>query len=130
MLLPTTLSLAGAAVFVNLWHFVRIVRIRASDKVLHGDGGNPMLAKRMRAHANFIENAPFALALIALIELAGKGGAWLGPVGAVYFLARIAHGYGMDSDKENIPRGAGMALTLLIQIGLAIVAVLIALGKM
>lgn len=129
MVLSTTLSIGAAAILINLWHFIRIVRLRVGAKVIHGDGGHPLLAHRMRAHANFTENVPLTLILIAGIELSGRGGQWLAIAGAIYLLARIAHAFGMDKDKENLPRAVGMVGTLLVQIGLAAMAVLIALGK-
>jgi uncharacterized membrane protein YecN with MAPEG domain len=129
MQLTTTLSLAAAAILINLWHFIRIVRIRTSEKIIHGDGGNALLMRRMRAQANFIENAPLTLILIGLIEATGKGGHWLAYVGAVYLLARVAHGFGMDAEGGNATRGIGMMGSLLIQVSLAVVGVLIVLGK-
>jgi uncharacterized protein len=129
MMLTTTLSLAAAAIFINLWHFVRIVRIRGAEKIIHGDGGNVLLMRRMRAQANFIENVPLTLILIGLIEASGKGGQWLAYVGGVYLLARVAHGFGMDAEGANAARAGGMLLSLLIQVALAVVGVLILLGK-
>ena len=120
-------SRPGPAV-INLWLSIRIGKLRTSAKVLHGDGGNDALMQRMRAQANFIENVPLALILIAAIELSGKGGQWLAIVGAVFMLARVAHGIGMDSTKANPLRAGGTLVTMLTLLGLAIVAILIALG--
>lgn len=129
MQITTTLSLAAAAILINLWHFIRIVRIRGSEKIIHGDGGNVLLMRRMRAHANFIENVPLTLILIGLIEASGKGGQWLAYAGGAYLLARVAHGFGMDAEGANAARAGGMMVSLLIQVGLAVVAVLILLGR-
>jgi uncharacterized membrane protein YecN with MAPEG domain len=123
------MSLAAAAALINLWHFVRIVRVRVGDKIIHGDGGNDVMARRMRAHLNFAEHAPIFLILGGLIEAAGKGGQWLALAGGVFMLARVAHAIGMDSANPNPARAAGMVLTILIEAGLAIVAVLILLGR-
>ena len=98
-------------------------------EIIHGDGGNPLLLHRMRAQSNFIENAPLVLILIGAIELTGKGGQWLAIVGAVFMLGRISHGLGMDSIKPTPLRGIGAFTAMLTQIGLAVIAVLIALGK-
>ena len=49
----------------------RVGQIRIRKNILLGDGGNDLLLSRMRAHANFTENAP--LALIGLIALAMLG---------------------------------------------------------
>jgi uncharacterized membrane protein YecN with MAPEG domain len=130
MILQTTLSLAAAAVIINVWLVIRISRMRLSLKVLHGDGDNPVLLRRMRAQANFIEHTPLFLILLAAIEMTGKGHSWLSIVGSLFMLARVAHAFGMDRDSSNLPRAAGIAITLLAEVALAIVAVLIALGRM
>ena len=129
MLLPTTLSLAAAAVVINIWLAIRVVRLRFARRVIHGDGGAALLMQRMRAQANFIENVPLTLILIAAIELTGRGATALAAVGAVFMLARLAHAIGMDLGRPNAARGAGMAVTLIVQVGLALYAVLIALGR-
>lgn len=129
MLLSTTLCLAAAAAIVNLWLSMRIGRLRMSEKIIHGDGGNEALMRRMRAQANFIENVPLVLILIAAVELSGRGGQWLAIVGAVFMLARVAHGLGMDRPGPNPLRGIGAGVTMLTLLGLAIVAVLIATGR-
>ncbi len=108
---------------------IRIGRVRAAEKVLHGDGGVPVLTRRMRAQSNFIENTPFVLILVAVIEMTEKGGTWLAIVGAVFMLGRVAHAIGMDSDKAHPGRMIGTLIAMLTLVGLAIVAVLIALGR-
>ena len=129
MLLPTTLCLAAAAAVINIWISVRAGQTRQATKVSVGDGGDERLLRRMRAHANFIENTPLVLILIAAIDLSGKGAAWLAIVGAVYMLARVCHALGMDGGSLAWARVAGTMITMLTQIGLATVAVLIALGR-
>ncbi|PEQ13351.1 GST-like protein [Novosphingobium sp. PC22D] len=128
MILQTTLSLTAAAVIINLWLIYRVLRLRVSLKVLHGDEGNPLLMQRMRAHANFIENTPLILILIGAIEMTGRGGRWIAFVGAAFLLARVIHALGMDSSKPNPLRAGGMLTTLLLSLGLAVVAILVALG--
>jgi uncharacterized membrane protein YecN with MAPEG domain len=129
MLLPTTLCLAAAAAVINLWLSIRIGNLRMKGKILYGDGGDEMLMRRMRAHANFVENTPLVLILIAAIEAAGKGATWLAVVGGIYMLGRIGHGFGMDGGSRQPLRSAGAAITMLTQIALAVVAVLVALGR-
>jgi uncharacterized membrane protein YecN with MAPEG domain len=130
MILQTTLSLAAAAAVINFWLGFRTGKLRYDAKVLHGDGGNPLLLQRMRAQANFVENTPFVLILIAAIELTGKGGKWLAIVGSIYMLARISHALGMDRTTTNPLRATGFVVTVLTLLGLAAVAVLIALGML
>lgn len=129
MILQTTLSLAAAAAIINIWLAVRCGRLRASEKVMHGDGGSAPLMRRMRAHSNFIEYTPITLILIAVIEMTGKGGQWLAIVGALYMAARVLHALGMDNPEVGKLRMVGILVTFLTLIGLAVVAVLIALGR-
>ena len=126
LLLPTTLCLAAAAALVNFWLGARIGKLRGLHKVSVGDGGNEAILRRMRAQANFIEQAPLTLVLVAAVELAGKGGAWLSPAAAVFIISRIAHAYGMEGNF-NAGRGIGMLTAMLFQLVLVIVAVMAAL---
>ncbi|HEX7710629.1 MAG TPA: MAPEG family protein [Sphingomonadaceae bacterium] len=129
MVLQTTLSAAAAAALIAIWLATRVGLVRAATRIPHGDAGNPLLLKRMRAQANYVEYTPFVLILIGLIEASGRGGLWLAIVAAVYFLARVLHALGMDHDvARNGLRGAGIAVTLLTLLGLGIDAVLIAAG--
>lgn len=129
MLLPTTLSLGAAAALLNIWLSIRCGQVRTSAGISIGTGGNELLERRMRAHANFVENTPWVLALIAAIELASKGGQWLAVVGGIYMLGRVAHGLGMDGTSFAKGRMIGTLVTMLTQVSLAIVAVLTVLGR-
>jgi uncharacterized membrane protein YecN with MAPEG domain len=129
MILPVTLCAAAAAAIINIWLSVRVGQMRVKHKVSIGDDAGGPLTARMRAQLNFVENTAFVLILIAAIELAGKGGQWLAWVSMAYMLGRIAHGIGMDGGTLGKGRSVGTAITMLTQLGLAIVAVLIALGR-
>ncbi len=129
MILQTTLCLAAAAGVITLWHIVRIAQIRMKEKVLFGDGGHDLLSRRMRAQLNFVESTPFVLILAGAIEMTGKGGTWLAIAGSLFMLGRVAHAFGMDIDRPNPLRIVGVLLTVLTLLGLAAVAVLIALGR-
>ena len=126
MLLPVTLCAAAAAGVLAIWLMIRVGQVRNSEGVSVGDGGNDKVIRRMRAHANFVETMPFALALIAAIEIAGKGSVWLPYVAGLFVLGRIAHAFGMDESGFGKGRLIGTMITLLTFLGLAAVAVLIA----
>jgi uncharacterized membrane protein YecN with MAPEG domain len=130
MILQTTLSLAAAAAIINLWLGIRIGQLRHQHGVSIGDGGNEQLQRRMRAQLNFAEHVPVVLVLLGLIEATGKGGQWLAPVGAIYMLGRVAHALGMDGGSLEKGRMVGTLLNMLITLGLAVMAVLIALQVM
>ena len=126
IVLPITLTSAASAALINLWLAVRVGQLRMRLKVVHGDDGGGPLTRRMRAQLNFVENTAFVLVLIAAIELARPGQLWLAVVAGVYMLARVAHGIGMDGETATKPREIGVLVTMLTQLGLAIVAALIA----
>ena len=130
MILPVTLCAAAAAALINIWLSIRVGQMRIKHKVSIGDDAGGPLTARMRAQLNFVENTAFVLILIAAIEIAGKGNPWLPWVAAIYMLARVAHGLGMDGGALAKGRSAGVIVTMLTQIGLGIVAVLIVLGAM
>ena len=130
MILPTTLSMAAAAALINIWLAMRCGKVRGAESISIGTGGSELMERRMRAQLNFVENTPWVLALVALLELAGKGGQWLAVVAAIYMLGRIAHALGMDPNGFAKGRMIGTLTTMLAQLGLAVVAVLVLLGMM
>ncbi|MFW2850574.1 MAPEG family protein [Sphingomonas sp. TX0543] len=110
MLLPVTLVLAAACGLINLWLGLRLVRGRMQG-VMIGDGGRPEMLAGMRAHANFVENAPFVLILTGLIELARGPSLPLWVLTAVFVLARVAHPIGMLRASPNGFRAGGALAT-------------------
>jgi uncharacterized membrane protein YecN with MAPEG domain len=125
MILPITLTIAGAAALLNIWLGRRVGQMRVTHKISIGDGGNEALIARMRAQANFIEYTPFVLILLGLIELAEGSELWLWIVGVVYIGGRIAHGFGMGRPSPDPLklRMIGIITTLLILFGLALYAI-------
>ena len=122
-ILPVSLVLAAACALINLWLSVRTGQMRRRERVWVGDGGSEPLIRRMRAQANFLENAPFALLLVALIELGTGQRHWLWLLAALFVAARLAHPFGMDGVKPARMIGAG--LTMLVLLVLAVWAVAI-----
>lgn len=129
MMLPVTLSTFAAAAILAMWLGMRVGRVRMREAVAHGDGGVPLLTRRMRAQLNNVEYTPFVLLLIGAIELAGRGGGWLAWIAGAYMAVRVLHAFGMDrDDATNWMRAAGIGGTMLALLGLAIYAALIAAG--
>src|SRR5687768_17143613 len=118
MILPIALTAAGAAALLHIWLSIRVSHIRRTQKILHGDGGNPAMLRRMRAHANYAENAPIFLVLLVLLELAVVRDEFLWAATIVFFLARIVHAFGMDSDKLSKLRIVGVIGSWLVLLGL------------
>lgn len=120
IILPVTLATAAACALINVWLAIRIGQVRRAEKISIGDGGSPRLIARMRAQLNFVEYAPIVLILLALIELAMGTEMWLWGVAALFVVARILHGFGMDGWMPG--RMIGIAVTMLVTIGLGGVA--------
>ncbi|MGF7148303.1 hypothetical protein FHS96_001931 [Sphingomonas zeicaulis] len=127
MILPISLTIAGAAGLLTIWLAMRVSMVRRARKISVGDGGDPLLLGRIRAHANFIENTPLVLILLALVEFARGTNIWLWLVGAFYILGRIAHAYGMDADRPQMTqmrlRAVGMGVTLATILTMSIYAI-------
>jgi uncharacterized membrane protein YecN with MAPEG domain len=117
ILLPIALVSAGAAAILNLWLAMRTGAIRRQAGVSIGDGGNEALIRRMRAHANFIESAPFLVILIALIEFTTGSSVWLWGASVLFVLARIAHALGMDGMRIGREAGTMVTFALLLALG-------------
>ncbi|PZQ22220.1 MAG: GST-like protein [Sphingopyxis macrogoltabida] len=120
IILPVSLTIAAGAALLNLWLSVRVGRVRTKEKIFVGDGGNELVTRRMRAHSNYVENTAFVLILLALVELGLGSSLWLWAAGALYLVGRILHALGMDGMMWG--RMVGTIITMLTQLGLAIVA--------
>ena len=128
MILPITLTIAAATALVNLWLAMRVSRQRMKGKVMIGDGEDPILQSRVRAHANLTEYAPLVLILLALVELAGGSPTLLWIAGALFVVARVAHPFGMERPAPNPFRAGGILVTWLVLAALAGWALAIAYG--
>ena len=86
-----SISLAIAAIF-GLLHVVFTLRVggyRFRNRISLGDGGDPELRNRIRAHGNFIENVPIAVLLILLNDLDGAQDKTLIIMGSILLISRL-----------------------------------------
>lgn len=108
-----------AAVLV-LWFLIlslRVVQNRKSAKVSLGDGGNPLLQRAIRGHANFAEYVPLALLLLLILELSHFSIYLLHAIGIALVIARLLHGYALAFRAEfRFGRYWGAVLTFLVLI--------------
>ena len=86
---------------------------RRRHHVALGHGDDPVLERRIRAHGNFAEYAPFILLLIGFAEAQG-GVPWLiHGLCAALVIGRAIHAVGISRANEDYRlRATGMALTL------------------
>jgi uncharacterized membrane protein YecN with MAPEG domain len=104
-----------AALIAALYLFLsaRVITYRRGHRVNLGDEGDSKLLRRVRAHANCAEYAPFALVLLLLIELQGAPSVALHVLGLSLLVGRLMHGIGLSLRRQNFTlRVGGMALTL------------------
>lgn len=116
MIFPaTTATYAAILALVYLGLSGWVVAGRLSGNVLHGDGGNADLQKRIRAQANFGEYVPIALILIVLLEGRGTGHGTVQALLLALLIGRILHPFGMfapvNSPRQFACRGGGILLT-------------------
>ena len=96
----------------------RVGQIRIRKNILLGDGGNDLLLSRMRAHANFTENAPLALIGLSGLAMLGANPIVLHVFGAAFFIGRVLHAMGMAKTFSQ-GRLIGTLLTILTHFGQA-----------
>ncbi len=115
-----TLLFASLHVLLMLALAVRVVGHRRALKIGIGDGGDMRLARKVRAHGNFIENVPLALLMLGLLELSGLGAPWLWGLGGTLLLARALHAYGLSRHAGVSPgRFWGVILTWAVLLAMA-----------
>jgi len=113
---------AGLLLLLFLALTVRVLSRRFAAQVTLGTGGDRLLERAIRVHANCAEYVPIFLATLLAAELCGAPAAALHAAGVAMLAGRIAHGVGMSREPDIVPlRAGGMILTLL---GLAIAGAL------
>ena len=99
-----------AVLFVLL--SINVIRARRKHKVGLGTGQNRSVERAMRVHANFAEYVPFALLLIALLELNKANVLLLIGLCSVLLVGRLVHAYGVSMENERFAfRVSGMMMT-------------------
>jgi uncharacterized protein len=103
---------AGINILILLWLAFMTVGARRSQKVLMGDGGNPIMQRAMRAHANAAEYIPAGLVGLVLLAWLQATPVWLlHAAGISLTLGRLLHGIGLSTGERNAGRMFGTLLT-------------------
>jgi uncharacterized membrane protein YecN with MAPEG domain len=90
----------------------RAIMARRSARVAIGPLGSEALDRRVRAHANFAEYAPFALLLLAFAELREAPDSTVHAGALALLIGRAAHAWGVSRTPENFKfRTVGMVST-------------------
>ena len=119
-----TLLYAGLCTILVVFLAVRVAQWRFRHKIGLGDGGDRELLKRVRAHANAIENMPLALLLLGGMELNGYGSGLIHGFGGVLLISRIAHAWGLShSSGTSKGRLLGSLFTWVLMLTMAVFAI-------
>ena len=123
MMLAVTGIYAFGLTVLYLLLAARVIIYRRGNKVSLGNGNDPVLEARIRAHGNFAEYAPLGLILMLIAEMQGTSSIWLHLVGVLLLVGRLMHGINFSFAIRNMQlRVGGMILTIF---ALAIGAVLV-----
>lgn len=128
--MPIHLSLSITIFFVGVFALIQIPMTvmvgfrRVQTGIQFLDGGDAVLTRRMRAHANYTETVPITLMAMAAAELAGLGKTWLWAGGLCLLVGRLMHAAILVSRGWGHPRAVGMIMTFLPMAGFGIWAVI------
>lgn len=125
-LLPVTTFTAAILGLLFLILSAWVIAGRFSHGVSLGDGGKEPMTVRIRIHANFAEQVPLILLLMALVERAHGLRFYLEIIAAILIVGRLIHPIGMMRPAPNIFRAGGMILTCIALGWLSVWALLIA----
>jgi uncharacterized membrane protein YecN with MAPEG domain len=93
---------------------VLVVRQRQRHRVMIGDEGVPELLRARRAFGNAAEYVPAGMAALGMLALVGAASPVVHGVGAVLFVGRLAHGWGISTSAgPTIGRTVGTIMTWL-----------------
>ena len=113
------IGLLAAALTAN------VIRYRGKFAVAAGDGGNPLLAQAIRAHANLAENTPLTLLVIGFAEASGTPKLIVHVLGIVLVVARLFSAFGLSASLgDRLPRRIGAGLTILTLIAASVLILL------
>jgi len=119
-----TMLYAGLCTILVVILGLRVVLWRFRHKIGLGDGGDPALQRRVRVHANAVENLPLALLLLGGMELNGYPGPLIHGFGATLFISRVLHAWGLShSSGTSKGRFLGTLFTWLLMLAMALFAI-------
>jgi uncharacterized membrane protein YecN with MAPEG domain len=98
---------------------------RGRAKATFGDGGAPALIQALRAHGNFVEQAPITLILIILAEAGGAQPVMVHLMGAGLVISRVLSAFNLTRTLQLNPvRVIAASLGMIVLAAAAISALL------
>ncbi|WP_339779951.1 MAPEG family protein [uncultured Thalassospira sp.] len=109
--IPATAFLTGIFALMMTALSLNVSFRRRDLQVGIGDANDAALKRRIRAHGNFIENAPLIILLCAALEITGAASATLlWAFVAVFIVARLLHALGVLKVPGIGSQAIGMVL--------------------
>ena len=113
--MPATALYASLLALLFLFLSARAVRLRGSLRIGLGDGGDRLMSRAMRTHANFAEYVPLALLLMYIMERHTNSLVWVHVLGVTLLIARLCHAFGFGREREIFQlRAVGFSLTFIV----------------
>lgn len=123
MSFETTALYVGINALILVALGLNVVRWRWRLKAVHGDGGDEMMARAIRGHANAAEYMPIGLLIVAITEAAYANPVYANALGILLTLARLSHAYAFLGRRRRFFRmiGAGGTFVVLILGGIGLI---------
>ncbi len=104
IILPYTSLLTGLFAILMVVLALLVSFRRRATRISLGDGNDDILRRRIRAHGNFIEFAPFGLILLGMIEFNAAPAILVAGLAMALLFSRVLHAIGMISMTSVAPR--------------------------
>ncbi|GGO70051.1 MAPEG family protein [Bowmanella pacifica] len=124
-----SLFYTGWLLLLVLWLSIQVIRLRRLHQIAIGDGGYQDLQLAIRAHANALEYLPLALLLIFMLEQQQLSPWFIHAMGLTLLVGRIVHATAIPRRNLRL-RVMGMAMTFLVLLAGAILAITLALSRL
>ncbi len=111
---------------LSLW----VIAGRGQFGVLHGDGGQDRMTRRIRSHANFAEYVPLILLLVAFLEAGGASRATVRALLLILVVARLMHPVGMVAPVGSFQQYAFRATSVVATLGVLIATAVLLLVRL
>lgn len=104
IILPYTSLLTGLFAILMVVLALMVSFRRRTMKISLGDGNDDILRRRIRAHGNFIEFAPFGLILLGMLEFNAAPSILVAGLAMALLFSRVLHAIGMTCMTSVAPR--------------------------
>ena len=121
-MISTTAAFAAILGFLGAALTANVIANRVRSGINAGDGGVAALAQAIRAQANFVEQAPLALIILAAAEASGARPLIVTILGVVLVITRMGSAYALNRSLGPSPLrqfSAGLSTLLVVAASIA-----------